>query len=115
MNSQLSGYRKYYDLLIYNRICTYNEGIIKNRFFLGWTEGGMGGWPVDTSNSPVSRFEIAYLRNGTVAEVRHKQGIAHDTAPQSDQAQLSVLLISILGPRLWLPLRDKVHRVILAY
>jgi hypothetical protein len=34
----MSGYRKYYVMLIYNRIYNYNEGIIKNRFF------GVGGW-----------------------------------------------------------------------
>ena len=36
--------------------------------------GGMGGWPVDPSNSPVSRFESACLRRyAMVAEVRHNK------------------------------------------
>jgi hypothetical protein len=49
MNIQLSGYRKYYKVLIYNKIFNYNEGIIKNRFFCGGRLGGVGGWPVDSS------------------------------------------------------------------
>ena len=43
MNIMLSGYRKYYGMLLFNRICNYNEGLIKNRFFWG---GRMGVWAV---------------------------------------------------------------------
>jgi hypothetical protein len=44
-------------MLIYNRICNYNEGIIKNRFFGvgGW---GLGGWLVDTSTPSLSNSLI---------------------------------------------------------
>jgi len=78
--------------------------------------GGMGGWPVDPSNSPVSRFESAYLRRyAMVAEVRHKQGIAHDTAPQNDHAQLNFLLMCTLSLNCGCHCEKKFHRIILVY
>ena len=63
MNIQSLGYRKYYKVLMDNRICNYNKGMVKNRFFWGGRLGGMSGLPVDPSTLDADRQVASHMNS----------------------------------------------------